>query len=42
MQDTDIEIAELAKALAHPARLRILRLLLAMRPSLRPLSGFFR
>ena len=25
----DIEIAELAKALAHPARLRILRLLLA-------------
>ena len=29
MQDTDIEIAELAKALAHPARLRILRLLLA-------------
>jgi ArsR family transcriptional regulator len=29
MQDTDIEIADLAKALAHPARLRILRLLLA-------------
>lgn len=29
MQVTDIEIAELAKALAHPARLRILRLLLA-------------
>lgn len=29
MQDADIEIAELAKALAHPARLRILRLLLA-------------
>ena len=29
MQDTDIEIAKLAKALAHPARLRILRLLLA-------------
>jgi ArsR family transcriptional regulator len=29
MQDSDIEIAELAKALAHPARLRILRLLLA-------------
>ena len=25
----DVEIAELAKALAHPARLRILRLLLA-------------
>lgn len=29
MRDTEIEIAELAKALAHPARLRILRLLLA-------------
>jgi ArsR family transcriptional regulator len=29
MQDTDIDIADLAKALAHPARLRILRLLLA-------------
>jgi len=29
MQGTDIEIADLAKALAHPARLRILRLLLA-------------
>lgn len=29
MQDTDLDIAELAKALAHPARLRILRLLLA-------------
>jgi ArsR family transcriptional regulator len=29
MQDTDIESADLAKALAHPARLRILRLLLA-------------
>lgn len=29
MQDADIKIAELAKALAHPARLRILRLLLA-------------
>lgn len=29
MRDMDIEIAELAKALAHPARLRILRLLLA-------------
>ena len=29
MQETDIKIAELAKALAHPARLRILRLLLA-------------
>jgi ArsR family transcriptional regulator len=29
MQETDIEIADLAKALAHPARLRILRLLLA-------------
>ncbi len=29
MQDTDIEIVALAKALAHPARLRILRLLLA-------------
>lgn len=29
MQDTDSDIAELAKALAHPARLRILRLLLA-------------
>jgi ArsR family transcriptional regulator, arsenate/arsenite/antimonite-responsive transcriptional repressor len=29
MQDTDVETAELAKALAHPARLRILRLLLA-------------
>ena len=29
MHDMDIEIAELAKALAHPARLRILRLLLA-------------
>ena len=29
MQDTDVDIADLAKALAHPARLRILRLLLA-------------
>lgn len=29
MADTDVEISELAKALAHPARLRILRLLLA-------------
>jgi ArsR family transcriptional regulator len=29
MQDRDTEIAELAKGLAHPARLRILRLLLA-------------
>ena len=29
MRDMDIEIAGLAKALAHPARLRILRLLLA-------------
>jgi ArsR family transcriptional regulator len=29
MQDTDIGIAELAKALAHPARLRILRMLVA-------------
>ncbi len=29
MPDNDIEIAELSKALAHPARLRILRLLLA-------------
>jgi len=29
MQGSDIEIADLAKALAHPARLRILRLLLA-------------
>lgn len=29
MQQTDGDIAELAKALAHPARLRILRLLLA-------------
>lgn len=29
MQDADVDIAELAKALAHPARLRILRLLLA-------------
>ena len=29
MNDMDIEIAELAKALAHPARLRILRLLRA-------------
>lgn len=29
MQDTDIEISELARALAHPARLRILRLLQA-------------
>ena len=28
MQDTDVDIADLAKALAHPARLRILRLLL--------------
>jgi ArsR family transcriptional regulator len=27
MQDTDIEIADLAKALAHPVRLRILQLL---------------
>lgn len=29
MQKSDVDIAELAKALAHPARLRILRLLLA-------------
>ncbi len=29
MLDSDLDIAELAKALAHPARLRILRLLLA-------------
>lgn len=29
MRDPDIDIAELAKALGHPARLRILRLLLA-------------
>lgn len=29
MQDHDHQIAELAKAVAHPARLRILRLLLA-------------
>lgn len=29
MSNQDVEIAELAKALAHPARLRILRLLLA-------------
>ncbi|MCU0905327.1 MAG: metalloregulator ArsR/SmtB family transcription factor [Tabrizicola sp.] len=29
MLEMDIEVAELAKALAHPARLRILRLLLA-------------
>ena len=29
MQDADIQISELAKALGHPARLRILRLLLA-------------
>ena len=29
MQDTDPELADLAKALAHPARLRILKLLLA-------------
>lgn len=29
MQDPDVDIAELAKALAHPARLRILRLLRA-------------
>ena len=29
VQDPDSDIAELAKALAHPARLRILRLLLA-------------
>ena len=29
MQDPDVDIADLAKALAHPARLRILRLLLA-------------
>ncbi|PKP69497.1 metalloregulator ArsR/SmtB family transcription factor [Paracoccus kondratievae] len=29
MQDSDTEIADRAKALAHPARLRILRLLLA-------------
>ncbi len=29
MSNKDVEIAELAKALAHPARLRILRLLLA-------------
>lgn len=29
MQESDVEIAELARALAHPARLRILRLLLA-------------
>jgi putative tricarboxylic transport membrane protein len=30
MQDSFTEIAELAKALAHPARLRIMRLLLAL------------
>ena len=29
MRDSDTEIADLAKAVAHPARLRILRLLLA-------------
>ena len=29
MRDTDAEIADLAKALAHPARLHILRILLA-------------
>ncbi|WP_112324325.1 ArsR/SmtB family transcription factor [Oceanibium sediminis] len=29
MRNPDIDLAELAKALAHPARLRILRLLLA-------------
>jgi ArsR family transcriptional regulator, arsenate/arsenite/antimonite-responsive transcriptional repressor len=29
MRNTDIDIADLARALAHPARLRILRLLLA-------------
>lgn len=29
MRDPDIDIAELAKALSHPARLRIIRLLLA-------------
>ena len=29
MQDQETDVAELAKALAHPARLRILRLLLA-------------
>lgn len=29
MQDEDLQIAELARALGHPARLRILRLLLA-------------
>lgn len=29
MPDRDVDISELAKALAHPARLRILRLLLA-------------
>ena len=29
MRQTDVDIAELAKALAHPARLRIIRLLLA-------------
>ena len=29
VQDPDSDIAELARALAHPARLRILRLLLA-------------
>jgi len=29
MRDTDLDIADMAKALAHPARLRILRLLLA-------------
>lgn len=29
MPNADVDIAELAKALAHPARLRILRLLLA-------------
>jgi len=28
MRQTDVDIAELAKALAHPARLRIIRLLL--------------
>jgi DNA-binding transcriptional ArsR family regulator len=31
MPDADDELADLAKALAHPARLRILRVLLATR-----------
>ena len=43
MADRDLEISELARALAHPARLRILRprICHALDPAaFRPLAGF--